>query len=149
MEKVLSFKPYFKLMNVWKFKIPINGNVCLEALGFPFALPHISVSQGECVWVLLLLSFIPDLFCFCLVISLINLRDEHKVKVATLSMICFFSLPFFAWFYSYLFWFLFIVRSWGSLITLILLLCFVCFMKKIHPKSCIMSRIIFLCISEK
>jgi hypothetical protein len=58
--------------------------------GFPFALSHISVSQGECVWVLLLLSFIPSLFCFCFVIPLINLGDEHKVRVVTLSTILFF-----------------------------------------------------------
>jgi hypothetical protein len=65
-------------------------------LGFPFALPHISLSQGECVWVLLLLSFIPNLFWFCLVISLINLGDEHEIRVVTLSMIStsfFFFLP--------------------------------------------------------
>jgi len=102
--------------------------------GFPFAFPHISLSQGECVWVFLLLSFILNLFCSCFVISLISLGDEHKVRIATLSMICFF-FPFFC-LILFLFFclFLFIVKSWGSLTTLVLLLLFCLFYEEFSPK---------------
>lgn len=105
---------------------------------FTFTLPHISLSQGECVWVFLLLSFIPSFFYFCLVISLINLSDEHKVRVVTLSMnFILFFLPSFAWTYSYFLFVclvLFIVRSWGSLITLVLLLLFCLFYEEFSPR---------------
>lgn len=127
-------------MNISKLKIPINGNVCLEALGFPFSITtHFPLTRGMCLGASFAFIY-SQLFCFCFVISLINLGDEHKVKVATLSMICFsFFFPPFFCLILFLFlvnfcFLLFIVRSWGSLTTLVLLLLFCLFYEEFLPK---------------